>query len=177
VKFSDLKTGEAYYFDRSTNWQTNQWTGQRAVLVSTDRYRISQRFRPGFGEGYIPDPKGNMVLVDLYPDFDREPDKSDRTAVLATQLRGLYESTRATVDAARERLKEAMRVRSQQDSDRWAAAAQLRERAHAAGFPVRLHRDTYDGSPTLWITPDMLAKLLDVYEAQALDTHRAHNDD
>lgn len=114
MKRNDLKIGEAYYYDSSTNWADASYTrGSKAVVVDGERYTIV-RARFGFRTEvrYKVDPKGTAVLVDVY----YGDDKLDRRAVPAAHLRGPWETTRTEVEAARNaRLERQEAARARED--------------------------------------------------------------
>jgi len=111
MKRSELKVGEAYYYDRSTNWEDRSYGGgAKAVVVDDKGYTIRKsdwgwrRDEPRYYE----DPKGTAVLVDIHIEQYGTP-RVEREAVPVAHLRGPYEETKAAIDA---------RVAARRDAER-----------------------------------------------------------
>jgi len=108
MKRSELKIGESYYYDRSTNWAAGGYgTAHRVVVVDDKRYRIATSTWGFRAPRYTEDPKGTAVLVDIYRDGLARP---ARDCVPVAHLRGPWEETQAAVQA-------------RQDAERAAASA------------------------------------------------------
>jgi hypothetical protein len=121
MKRSDIKPGEAYYYDQSNDW-ADRGHGRRAVVVDGERYRIRKvSFGFRYESNYLVDPKGNAVLVDLY----YSNDCPTREAVPVAHLRGPWEATKSDV----ERNRDAKLARKKAAQDR---ENNLRERSAAA---------------------------------------------
>lgn len=93
MKFTEIKVGGEYYFDRGRDWLVGSYyLVYRAVVVDSKRYRWSSlEYR------WTEDPRGTGLLCELYdPDSGR---KIRREHVRITHLRGRWAETKATVDA------------------------------------------------------------------------------
>lgn len=155
MKRSEVKAGEAYYYDRSNMWREYTSGGKKAVVVDDERYAINSNLWRGSREPqYMKDPKGTAVLVDIHWD-DGQP---AREAVPTAHLRGPWEEAKAEVDA----LRAARRAEEEAKSEARAAARDeveaVQRRAAAIGFMF----DT-DGS-RLRVTAAQMSTLLDAYE-------------
>lgn len=138
MKFSDLKVGESYYYDRSNDWATAKYrSATRAVLVDGDRYRIN-RSTWGYRETtYVKDPKGRAALVDIYHDGSDSP---ERRAVLTSHLRGPWEKTHAEVSERRRAIQESADAAKATAEDLRQRADSAAERAKRFGLKVRINR-------------------------------------
>lgn len=160
MKRSDLKTGEAYYFDRSNGWE--EWTSTisgKAVVVDTEPYRIVNAIGRTRIEPYAKDRRGTAVLVDLHTvDMKGEP-RVRRQAVPLAQLRGPYDTTLAHVEKYRAAKREANQRAADIDAAHREARNIVRDRAQAHGLAVTGYSNTQ-----LLISTQHLAKLLDAYD-------------
>lgn len=135
MKRSELKVGEAYYYDRSTAWEDARYgEGRKAVVVDDKRYAIRKvTFGFRYDERYAESPKGNAVLVDVYSEGS---DKPSRTAVPAAHLRGPWEQTLAEVTARRAASIEREAVRRSAETELHRRAETATERAASLGVKV-----------------------------------------
>jgi hypothetical protein len=147
VKRSELKVGEAYYYDRSNSW-TKYGEGLKAVVVDDKRYALSKDNFSWERETYEEDPKGNLVLVDVHYRYTTR-----RELVLTAHLRGPWEQTLAEVKAAAE---DALAQRL--DNARLRAA--IVERANASGIKI-----TGSSNDAIELPIADFLRLLDAYES------------
>lgn len=155
MKRSEIEVGGAYYYDRSSNWQSDNYGGKRVVVVAEGQWRMS-KFRP-FTPKMVD--KNGGVLVDMYThDGDEHP---TREVVPAAHLRGPYDETAGQV-AARIRLR---REREQTERDARADAHNYAVRAvwraKDAGFTAAT-----DG-PNVVMSAAEFGRLLDAAERGA----------
>jgi len=159
MKRSELKIGEAYYYDRSTNWADVDYSsGCKAVVVDTKRYAIVESRWVHSQISYREDPKGTAVLVDIYHGGTSEP---LRRAVSTAHLRGPWETTRAEVEAARNaRLEREEATRASEDDLRRRANAAV-ERASSMEVNASV-RDEYCGEAKILMSVPEFERLLDL---------------
>lgn len=152
MKRSEIRVGGAYYYNRHTNWQSDNYGGKRIVVVADGLWKMS-KFRP-FTPKQVD--KNGGLLVDMYPhDGDEHP---TREVVPAAHLRGPYEETAAQVAGWIAANRNRDQVEADKRSTAHTAARRVVERAEALGFPSRT-----DG-PNVVMSPDVLDRLLEAME-------------
>jgi hypothetical protein len=162
VKRSEIKVGEAYYYDRSNDWATPRFgAGTRVVVVDDKRYRANDPLWGRRSQPYSQDPRGTLVLVDIYRDGNDGP---SRDVVPLAHLRGPWESTSASVNAWKEQRnaeREAATERADDLRDRARAAV---ERAGMAGFKARVHGAYGGDDPDVRMSVDEFERLVERIE-------------
>jgi hypothetical protein len=167
VKRSEIKVGEAYYYDRSANRETSGYGGaSKAVVVDGERYTLNRdTWRRRSEPDYRQDPKGTAVLVDIYYEgVAGAVGQIVREAVPSAHLRGPYEETKAAIEAGRAKRREREEAASTARKDAHAAAEAIRDRAQAVGLRVSFTGGYGASRVEVTMSPETAAKLLDVYE-------------
>jgi hypothetical protein len=167
VKRSDIKAGEAYYYDPQKQWQQPRYgEGKKAVVVDDKRY--SFRTYSSYGKPpYFESAKGVAVLVDVYTEVPgQEEPRKERKAVPTAHLRGPWESTRAQVEAWREEERNRRQVADNRREQQIAEARRIAERAVVAGVQGELTNvnSFSGGTPYFRLSVAEMSRILDLLD-------------
>lgn len=130
MKRVDIKVGAELFYDRSSNWETNYYSGSKVVVVDNSPYEIRAGYLPRGALRYRKDPAGRAVLVDIYDD---RGSVLGREAVPTGHLRGPYEETKAVRAARREQDATAAREAEERSEKVYSQVGQALDAAHLIG--------------------------------------------
>lgn len=131
MKRSEIQVGEAYYYDRATDWHQYD-SGKKAVVVAEGAWKVPS----GWHRDYTPFQvaNGNGVLVDIH----HQDETVYRDVVPVSQLRGPYEETLAAQCAVVEKNRQAQfAARDARDAAR-DTADELIARANGMGYQTEV---------------------------------------
>jgi hypothetical protein len=161
MKRSEIQVGEAYYYDRATDWHQHD-SGRKVIVVADGAWKVPAVWSRDFTPYRVAN--GNGVLVDIH----HQDETVYRDVVPVSQLRGPYEETLAAQRAVAEANRQAqLAARDAREAAR-DAADELIARAAKLGYEV----DGAGDPRLLEIDINMFRQMLD-----ALDGVKAGNDE